>query len=60
MDSAKKSSKKEMILEVAAEHFSRYGYDATHLEAIAISSSIFRHSPDSSKPIRKMKIPHKT
>lgn len=24
-----------MILEVAAEHFSRYGYDATHLEAIA-------------------------
>jgi len=30
-----KPSKKRAILRVAAEHFSRYGYDATHLEAIA-------------------------
>jgi AcrR family transcriptional regulator len=30
-----KTSKKMMIMEVAADHFSEFGYDATHLEAIA-------------------------
>ena len=35
-----KPSKKTTILEVAAEHFSRYGYDATHLEAIAKACDI--------------------
>ena len=33
-------SKKATILEVAAEHFSRFGYDATHLEAIAKACDI--------------------